>query len=325
VLLPYGISNSGTIQATANSSNATATNTPATPANATALVIGKVAQIGSPATPGGDVSDLNNTGAIRAQVGLTDIFNVGTKGGTATAILIEEGGRLEYLNNTATIEASATTSDGAAVDLKAYGIRDFSGTLKRITNSGTISATGTSTDSGTTLVAADLSNGTDVNFTNAGSITGNLIFGKNGTNNFVQNASGTAAIPLTSGRLTTAGSNNLNVAIASGKLRTDSVMGKNFGLGIGATLEIALNKTTSQTTALIRASDNAVFADGSILSLTPTSFLPQDGTYVIARAGKLTYGDVTESTLPFLISGAGAGISTGGGDTNDLLLTIKRR
>lgn len=324
VLLPYGIANSGTIAATANSSNSTATNTPATSANATALVIGKDGIIG---TPGDDVSDLNNTGTIRAQVGLTDIFNIGNKGGTATGLLIEEGGRLEYLNNTATIDASATTSDGTVTDLKAYAIRDLSGTLNRITNSGTISATGTATDSGTTLVAADLSKGTDVKFMNTGSITGNLIFGKNsatGTNTFLQSASGTASAPLTSGRISSAGG-DLNVAITAGTLRSDSVTAKNFGLGIGTTLEVALNKTTSKTSPLISASEEAIFEDGSILALTPTSFLPQDGTYVIARANKLTYGDVTESTLPFLISGSGSGISTGGVGNNDLLLTIKRR
>lgn len=93
---------------------------------------------------GATTPELRNAGTIAATVS-------GTTGtGTATAVLIGAGASLPVLRNSRTINAT-TIKDGSA-----YAIRDLSGTLGLVENSGAISATGADATS-TRNIAIDLS------------------------------------------------------------------------------------------------------------------------------------------------------------------------
>lgn len=73
-----------------------------------------------------------------------------TQNATATAILINQGSVVPVIDNSGTISAVITSSGEGAT----YAIRDLSGTLTTINNSGYISANGTAED---TVVAIDVS------------------------------------------------------------------------------------------------------------------------------------------------------------------------
>lgn len=88
-----------------------------------------------------------NSNTTSSSAGITATVS-GKGGGTATAILISADSYLSSIYNSSNISASAATSKtGITSTLAAYGIRDLSGSLTYIYNSGTISAAATSLDS----------------------------------------------------------------------------------------------------------------------------------------------------------------------------------
>ncbi|MBI1403888.1 MAG: autotransporter domain-containing protein [Porphyrobacter sp.] len=92
---------------------------------------------------GTTLPELRNSGTITAKV-------TGTTGGVATALLVETGAALPVLKNAKTI-AATTLESGTA-----YAIRDLSGTLGLVENSGAITASGAEAGAGRN-VAIDLS------------------------------------------------------------------------------------------------------------------------------------------------------------------------
>jgi autotransporter-like protein len=202
-----GLFNSGSILATATSV------TPGSPVTATALQIGTFVNI-----PLIEISSQNasSPGTIRAIV-------AGPQGGTAAALIIT-GAPITNSNNTQTIttkvptiqidagasitaNASASVTTGTAVPtvLTAIAIGDNSNFLTTLTNNGTISATTSLTDA-TTGATLKLSNGADpteqavntqknsvgLNFTNNGTVLGDVLFGAGSDTYTIKGTSQTA-------------------------------------------------------------------------------------------------------------------------------------
>ncbi len=122
VTIENGIAVTGSIEATSKD------------ANATALRLGE----------GASVPELRNSGTITAANGKDS-------DGVVTAVLIDEGASLPHVRNSGTIKATAGDEDSTAI-----AIRDSSGTLKLVQNSGKIIASGAKAGSGRD-VAIDLS------------------------------------------------------------------------------------------------------------------------------------------------------------------------
>ncbi|HXJ00251.1 MAG TPA: hypothetical protein VNH44_03450, partial [Micropepsaceae bacterium] len=191
-----GFYNSGAITAVATSDLA---NTASLASNATAIIIAN----------GATVPLLTNaaTGTISATTG-------GELGGNTVAVSIQSGGSLTTLNNAGTIASSANLTATAVTSLTAYAIQDASGKLTQITNSGTISATTTVLNNGAQkAVAADLSLATTaINFTNSGTVTGDILFGKGaGSQLTIEGAHAVVA-----GNIQAVGTGVVNIAVSAG-------------------------------------------------------------------------------------------------------------
>jgi uncharacterized protein with beta-barrel porin domain len=305
--LPGGLYNRGTIRSAATTQNLTASSQPAAEANSTGLAIGDRAT----------VERLVNEGTLFAAIS-------GTKGGTTAAIDIAQGGTLRSVTNSSFITSSATTTDGSLTNLFAYGIRDRSGTLTSITNTGTIGATGTATATSNAFRAADLSaNTTGVAFNNFGTVTGSVLFGS-GANTLRIETTGSSAA-MVAGRLTSAGSGTLDVNLVSGRLKTDASDVRNLTVAAGGVVEFALNRTTEASAArpLVKASGAVTFAQGATVVLTPTSFLPDRTEYVLLTASSLTLpSGLLQQQLPFLFQTAESGLKQSG---NSITLQLRRK
>ena len=174
-----GFYNSGEISATStNTSAASGVQT-----DATALYIG-----GGVTVPG----TLTNEAIGTVSSGLISAAVSGTRGGTATAVLIglpdnSTPTTLTELDNEGTISATAVTTDltltGTSTNpaLEAVAIRDNTGTLTTINNSGEIQAAATKlNDDSQITIAVDISrvaSGTAVTFNNTGTVNGDILFG----------------------------------------------------------------------------------------------------------------------------------------------------
>lgn len=104
---------------------------------------------------GGEGGNVNLPGGI----GISGSVRASTADSAATALLINAGATVSRIDNSGTIQADLRSQGEGA----AYGIRDFSGSLTSIENTGFITATGSSTD---IVQAIDLSRTTaDVTIT----------------------------------------------------------------------------------------------------------------------------------------------------------------
>ncbi|MGH7488466.1 MAG: hypothetical protein ACREMY_23145, partial [bacterium] len=157
--LEGGLFNGNIISSLAHSGDKTAA-----PAEAVAIEIGN----------GGVGTKIVNQAQIAAST-------QGVGGGSATAILIDDGGSLGSLENGGSIKASVILSDPKNFQgsVTACAICDLSGTLTSVANAGTISATATDADGAVIeTIAADLSHGAgNVTFTNKGTVVGDVLFG----------------------------------------------------------------------------------------------------------------------------------------------------
>jgi hypothetical protein len=190
VTLTNGIFNAGTISASASTN--TNGSTSDLVVSATAIDIGNYVTIGQGAgtnsggvpaaaiavLPGGATGyafvNTNETNGGTVSASLT-----GAQTGTATAILIEAqktggvAGSLASIFNSGQIEASASTTNLDSTGIAAYAIRDESGTLQTIYNTGTISATTTTLDNNEQVaVAIDTSSNTTSSVTIVDQSTG---------------------------------------------------------------------------------------------------------------------------------------------------------
>jgi len=321
VTLTGGIYNRGTIQAQAESANTFAVSAPSASATATAILIGNGAIINaSGLTP----QALFSEGTIAA-------FENGNQPGTTTSILIASGGSLPVLTNAGLIQSLVTTTDTTITNLNAYGIRDLSGTLTTITNSGNIFTSATTLDNNAQItVAADLSHTSKPEtFTNSGSVIGDILFGS-GANQLIIEGNTTlnnCTAACIHGAVHATGAGTLDVTISEngggGFLRTSSSQIRNLDVGSAGTLELAINKASSGAAPALLASGAANFAIGSNVTVVPTTFLPNSGSFTLVRAsGGLNFADFSSSVavaIPFIFKGS---IAPQG---NDLVLSLQRK
>jgi uncharacterized protein with beta-barrel porin domain len=303
-LISGGIFNSGTISATATSD---APNTVSSAANATTIVVGNATTI--------PLLTNDARGTITATTG-------GTVGGNAIALLIETGGSLPTLNNAGIISASANVTNTATTSLSAHAIQDMTGTLTSITNSGKISATATALDAGgQKTIAADLSLATaPINFTNTGTVTGDILFGKaNGSQLTVEGAHAVVA-----GGIQSIGG-TVNVAVSPGG--TGGTLQTSHAAGLG-TLNVGpqgtLNLGVGANTPVVSATGAISFDAQSHLVLTPVSLLPTTSSIQLIHSDtSLSFGNYAATTagiqIPFLFTG---GLSS---DSKNLVLTLQRK
>jgi autotransporter-like protein len=318
--LTGGFYNSGTISAVATSDSAVPIQLPPSPSNATGMMIGV----------GATVPTLTNTAT-----GTISAATSGSKGGTATALVIQGtgqiqstastliGGSLQSLNNAGNITASAQTSDQTISGLGAFAIQDLGGALTSVTNSGTISATATQLNNNSqSTIAADLSaNSQPVTFTNSGTVTGDLLF-PNVAGNQLTIEGGNANV---SGAIRATGLGTVNIGVSAGGtggiLHTSQIVNAgSLTVGPQGTLDIGVG-TISQ---VVSATGPVSFAAGSHITVTPITILPTGTTIRLVHSDtSLTFANFAATTstiqVPFLFTG---NVSN---DSNNLTLNLQRK
>jgi uncharacterized protein YhjY with autotransporter beta-barrel domain len=247
-----------------------------------------------------------------------------------TGILIEPGGSLPSLQNTNVISATAITSDTTISNIAAYGIRDLSGTLTSVTNSGRISAIATILDNGAQLpVALDLSHGAaPETVTTSGPILGDILFGSAGPNGAI---SGNQLVieganASVGGTVGTAPGGTLDIHVSQGGtggvLNTSSAQITTLSVGQAGIVQVALNKN-SASAPIIAATGPVNFGFGSRVVVAPSSFLPNSGSYTLIHSNTgISFNDFAAATaqpLPFIFNGT---ISR---TANDLTVTLQRK
>lgn len=161
---------------------------------------------------GASVPLVNNAGTITATATQTAASGStpASAGGTATAVLVQAGANVPAISNSGTLSAQSAGSNGA------WGIRDLSGSLSSITNSGTIQAVAAT---GQSARAIDLSaSGAAVTISNSGSIKGDVVGGSGATSVNLTGGSITGNLALGSGAnsLSMAGGASIGGAVTSG-------------------------------------------------------------------------------------------------------------
>ena len=321
VTLTGGILNAGSILAQAETDNNFATSASAASADATGLLIGNGASINA---GGGSPEALRDDGSITATV-------TGSKPANATAVLILPGGSLPSFTNPGAVSGIASTTDLTIASLNAYGVRDLSGTLTTLNNSGRLATQVTTLNNNAQqAIAADLSHGSaNESFTNSGTVIGDIVFGSApmsggvaGNQLIIHGANATVQ-----GAVSAAGAGTIDVHLGDddtgGAFRTSQARITTLTVGSGGTVEMALNQN-SAAAAIISATGPVSFRTGSKVSLTPTTFLPDSGTYTLIHSGGgLSFADFTAAVaaqpIPFIFNGA---ITS---NANNLLLTLQRK
>jgi uncharacterized protein YhjY with autotransporter beta-barrel domain len=319
VTLAGGIYNRGTIQAQAESDNNFASSAPAASANATALLIGNGATINAANL---STVALFNEGSINAS-------ETGNKPSTVTALLIQPGGTLASFTNTGALNALVSTTDTTIASLSAYGVRDLSGTLRTIVNSGNLVTQATTLDNGAQkTIAADLSHTSqNETFTNTGSVIGDILFGSGANQLSIEGGTpvGTCAVSCVRGSVQATGSGTVAVQVSQGgtggAFRTSGAQISTLNVGNAGAVEFAINKN-STAAPFITATGAVTFNSGSSAVLVPTTFLPNSGTYTLIHSGGLTFTNFASATaqpIPFIFNGS---ITQ---QNNDLVLTLTRK
>lgn len=334
VTLTGGIYNNGTISATAEVDNRFATNVNPASDNATALIIGNGATINSTAAT---AEALLNNGTITSTV-TASLLNTPTNLAiqpVSTAVLIEPGASLPSLSTAGTITASAGTSDVTVSNLTAYAIHDLSGTLKTIVNTGTISAVATPLNNNAQQTTAiDISHGSaNESITTSGPISGDILFGSAGMNGSVagnqlviEGVTTTGTVASVSGNVVAASGGTIDVHVSQGGtggvFNTADARLTSLGVGEGGTVQVALNQS-SATAPVISSTGPVTFGFGSAVTLVPTSFLPNNGTYTLIHSNtSLTFSDFAAATaqpIPYIFNGT---VAQSG---NDLVITLQRK
>jgi len=270
-----------------------------------------------------------NAGSITASTG-------GNKGGVVTALMVLPGGSLPSITNHGSISANASTTDTTIGALSATAISDQSGTLNRIVNRGTISASATILDGGTQVaVAADLSHSSATQrfyVLGTGEVDGDIIFGtapvdtlntQNQNKLIVEGSAdriiGNVATVVHSTvfgavRATDQGSLDIEVSRlgTGGRLRTSNVRATSLLVGPAGGVQFALDKNTSGVSPLIATTGAMEFKANTSITVTPTTFLPANGTYTLLSAGgnvnftnfAATAHLTSGSPFPYLYDGA---------------------
>ena len=294
-------------------------------------------------------SALFNSGTITASMN-------GDQGGVVTGILIQSGGTLPSLTNYGTISATAGTTDANIAALTAIAINDQSGTLNTIVNHGRIAATTTTLLNGADVaIAADLSHSATAQrfyVLSGGDVVGDVIFGSSpaasklivegsvtrttGNTTVVDKSTMFGGVRPTNGGLLDVEVSRLGTG---GVLRTSNVRATTLTVGSNGAVSFALDKNTG-TGALIATTGSSIFSANADISVTPTSFLPANGSYTLITAGgagvhfdnfgasaNLTSG----SPFPFLFEGTFTAdgqplnVASGNITAQSLNLTLRRK
>jgi uncharacterized protein YhjY with autotransporter beta-barrel domain len=321
VTLTGGIFNRGSILSQTETDNIFAKSASAASADATGLLIGNGASINA---GGGSAEAFRNEGSIIAAVS-------GNQPANATPVLVLAGGRLPSFNNPGVVTGVASTTDLSIASLNAYGVRDLSGTLINVDNSGRLATQVTTlTNNAQQAIALDLSHGSaNEKFTDSGTVIGDIVFGSAGMSGgvagnqlIIHGASATVQ-----GAVSAAGAGTIDVHLGDddtgGAFRTSRARITTLSVGSGGTLELALDKN-SATAPIVSATGPVGFGAGSKVALTPSTFLPDSGIYTLIHSGGgLGFADfagaVAGQPIPFIFNGAITRTS------NDLLLTLQRK
>ncbi len=259
---------------------------------------------------GSQVPALVNEGSV--SVGVTSSL-----ASTATGVLIDAGGAVTSLNNSGTIGAAAISDSGSA-----YVVRDNSGLLSNIVNTGVLATSitpehsGDSTTgrqvaldlgantSGVTLVQGPnantavtpaivgdilLGSGDDSVSLQAGSVNGALAFGAGKASLTVDNGATFA------GALTSSGSMTLNVN--NGSVEDDSastINASSLTVGAKGTLIISADPANNQATRF-NVSGPATLASGAQLGLHLNSLPTGPTTFTVISSPNLTVGATDQS------------------------------
>jgi uncharacterized protein YhjY with autotransporter beta-barrel domain len=334
-------------------------------------LIGTPAPFATPPNPNASspitisTSNLFNAGSIAAAM-------TGNKGGVVTAINILPGANLVgpdgelgigSLTNYGAIDATARTTDNSIDALTAIAINDQSGTLNTIVNHGRISATASTLANGAQIaVAADLSRSSATQrffVLGTGDVVGDILFGSAPVNvdpnlqnkliieGSVTNTTGnvtTVDYATVSGALRATNGGSLDVEVSrlgtGGILRTSNVRATSLTVGAKGFAQFALTQNTGSA-PLIETTGNIRFEDNSSISITPTTFLPANGTYTLLRSTSgnnvnftnfgATAGLGSGSQFPFLFEGTFSAngqplnVASGNITAQNLDLTLRRK
>jgi uncharacterized protein YhjY with autotransporter beta-barrel domain len=289
-------------------------------------------------TPGTGDNFQIKSAAFRNDGGILGLVN-GTQPSTVTALLIQPNGSVPSLINSGTIKTEAYSTLSTTSNLIAYGIRDQSGTLTQITNTGSILAlagynpTGLAAqpldDKSQKTIAIDISAATaNQTILTYGSITGDVRFGSG--NNLLLVEGATAGV---SGAVTASGAGTVDILVSQegkgGTFLTYETQARNISMGAGSQTVFLLTSDSLSKTAMA-ASGNITFSNDSVIAVLPGSFLA-DGEYKLATAGGNIHFDNPAETaaivVPFLFH---ATVATDNGtsvasDGKELKMTLARK
>lgn len=300
--------------------------------------------------------EINNSGVILATASeaIDEVFFdrtniIAPRPLLAVGVDVGAGASVTELVNTGTISALLVGRDGTAV-----AIRDSSGTIQSLTNSGAIIASGQNSDNfgieetefdliaidfsattqnlnitqsqdpdleNTPVIIGDilLGSGDDTVDLSAGTITGDLDFGGGNDTLTISNGSGFAGGIRNSDSLALSVTDGSILAVTS-----DDPIQVSSALVDGTSIfRPVLNGETGQASTLV-SNGNITFEDGAAINPILNSVLGTNTlTYTIASAGNLTVGDLAtlgSEESPFLFS---TNLSLA--DPNTLVVTLDLR
>lgn len=297
-----GIYNRGAIRAASVTGNQNATDIDPADGSARGIVIGD----------GGIVPTIVNDGSISALV------DQGPMSADSTALLIQSGGSLTSIVNNGGIVASAnTTADpdgetpvGEVDHLTAVAIRDESGTLTSLTNTGVIAATISNLNGADinhiTTIAGDFSaNSTTFDFQNTGVVQGDLIFGTGASTFGTDGEDDDDGLNLSrvTGSIYMGPGGTLDITIGNATLTTPHVEATNLAVGAEGIVNLTL-PTTSGSDPVVTLDGDGNFAAGSKINFGYSQYAGDVASFALIHAdGTLTIDDLagaTDATRPFI-------------------------
>ena len=321
-----GVLNSGSIDSTAYGPEGDA-------ATATSFAVGS----------GAIIPVLRNTGTLRATA--VDIESA------AYALVVEAGGTLTALANDGDV-AALSVLGGSVV-----AVRDYSGTLNSVSNTGTIRVIYGAPDDDVAAgayeaIALDLSYATNDTMVrqylaaNAAedaevSITGDIRFGSGNDSLLVETGSITGAISFGGGAdsLVISGGGfvsgalndsdgDLSISVDDGELSlaaaTDTSI-REARFGDGSILRFQVDHDLDEA-AFVNATGTVTFEAGSRISTALTNLVGEGATYVVLTANSLVIEEaldvLQDTTAPYLYEAA---LNFDPNDSNTLTLTLQRR
>jgi len=286
---------------------------------------------------------LTNTGALRA-----NLFGLN---GTAQALIVEAGGSLPSLVNHG--DLAAVSIGGGSV----FAVRDFSGTLTSVENTGSIRASYGAPDDEADAVAYD-SVALDLSHTALDTtvrqylaadadedaevyMTGDIAFGDGNDNLLVEYGTVTGDISFGAGAdslVINGGSSvsgalsdsdgDLSISVDDGQLTlatsTNTTI-REARFGDGSVLQFQVNNDLLEA-ASVHATGTVTFESGARVSGALTSLIGDGASYIVLTADSLVIEDtlaaLQDTTAPYLYQ---AQLSFDPNDANALVLTLQRR